>query len=171
MWQKCKQLIPLKIAIIAVLILIIIVGSVPSLRQTALDSFSAIYASVLVSLTNRDRAAANLAELKVSAILEKAAQLKADDMASKSYFSHNTPDGKLPWYWFEQAGYNYSVAGENLAVNFQNSEEVERAWMNSKTHFLNIINPRFTEIGIATSTGFYKGRTAVFVVQLFGTPR
>jgi len=170
MWQKCKQLIPLKIAIIAVLILVILVGSVPSLRSATVDSLSAIYASVLVTLTNKNRAAANVPELKVSPILEKAAQMKADDMAAKSYFAHNTPEGYAPWYWFAKAGYDYYVAGENLAVNFEDSEEVERAWMNSKTHFLNIINPRFTEIGIATSTGLYKGRTAVFVVQLFGTP-
>jgi uncharacterized protein YkwD len=42
--------------------------------------------------------------------------------------------------------------------------------MNSRGHFLNIVNPKYTEIGIATSTGIYKGREAVFVVQMFGTP-
>jgi len=113
---------------------------------------------------------ANVSELKVSPILEKAAQMKADDMASKSYFAHNTPDGKTPWYWLEQAGYRYIYAGENLAVNFENSEDVETAWMNSPGHFLNIMNPKYTEIGIATSTGIYKGREAVFVVQMFGKP-
>jgi uncharacterized protein YkwD len=40
----------------------------------------------------------------------------------------------------------------------------------SRGHFLNIVNPKYTEIGIATSTGIYKGREAVFVVQMFGTP-
>lgn len=160
----------LKIASVTFIILLAFVLSVPSLRETAIDSLSAIYASVLVNLTNKDRVAANVSELKVNPLLEKAAQMKADDMASKGYFAHNTPDGKLPWYWFEQAGYRYQYAGENLAVNFSNSEEVETAWMNSRGHFLNIVNPKYTEIGIATSTGIYKGREAVFVVQMFGTP-
>lgn len=161
----------LKIAIGVLVVAVILMGAVPSFRTGILDSLSAIYAAVLVNLTNQNRAASNIAELKVSPILEKAAQMKADDMASKSYFAHNTPDGKTPWYWFEQAGYKYVYAGENLAVNFQNSEDVEIAWMNSRGHFLNIMNPKFTEIGIATSTGIYKGRQAVFVVQMFGSPK
>jgi uncharacterized protein YkwD len=152
-------------------IIVIIVITIPGIRVSILDSLSAIYASVLVNLTNRDRVLNNLSELKVNSLLEKAAQMKADDMAARSYFAHNTPEGKAPWYWLELAGYEYLYAGENLAVNFQNSEEVQTAWMNSRGHFLNIVNPKFTEIGIATSTGFYKGREAIFVVQMFGTPR
>jgi uncharacterized protein YkwD len=151
-------------------LVIMVLISVPLFRTNVLDSLSAIYAAVLVNLTNQNRVAANVAELTVNPLLEKAAQMKADDMASKSYFAHNTPDGKTPWYWFEQAGYEYVYAGENLAVNFENSEDVETAWMNSRGHFLNIMNPKYTEIGIATSTGIYKNRTAIFVVQMFGTP-
>lgn len=135
-----------------------------------LDSLAAIYANVLVLLTNKDRALQNVSELKVSPLLEIAAQMKANDMASKSYFAHNTPDGKTPWYWLEQAGYKYLYAGENLAVNFVESEDIQKAWMASPRHRSNIINPKFTEIGIATSTGIYKGREAVFVVQMFGAP-
>lgn len=171
MKREYKEIMRLKILIAVLLILVISVGTVPSFRVPVLDSLSAIYASVLVNLTNQNRVTANVAELKVNPVLEKAAQMKADDMAVKSYFAHNTPDGKTPWYWFEQAGYKYKYAGENLAVNFENSEDVETAWMNSRGHFLNIVNPKYTEIGIATSTGIYKGRTAIFVVQMFGTPK
>lgn len=168
--KKCREIIPFKVAIIGLVVLIVLVGSVPVLRNSVLDSISAIYGAVLVNLTNQNRIAANISELKVSPILEKAAQMKADDMASKNYFAHNTLEGFTPWYWFDKAGYKYIYAGENLAVNFQNSEDVETAWMNSRGHFLNIMNPKFTEIGIATSTGIYKGRQAVFVVQMFGAP-
>ncbi len=142
----------------------------PLVGGKVIDTLSAIYASVLVKLTNEDRVAKNISELTVNPLLEKAAQMKADDMAAKGYFSHTTPDGKSPWYWVLKAGYTYLYAGENLAVNFENSEDVERAWMNSETHRLNIMNPKYTEVGIATSTGIYKGRPAVFVVQMFGTP-
>ncbi len=160
----------LKIAVVFLVVIVIFVGISPSVRTTVLDSLSAIYASVLVNLTNKNRVVANRQELKVNPLLVKAAQMKANDMATKSYFAHNTPDGKTPWYWFRKAGYKYIYAGENLAVNFENSEDVERAWMNSRSHFLNIINPNYTEIGIATSTGIYKGRQAIFVVQMFGLP-
>jgi uncharacterized protein YkwD len=159
-----------KLGILVVSLALVLFLSVPSLREGAVESLSAIYASVLVNLTNKERALNKANELKVNELLIKAAQMKADDMASKSYFAHNSPDGKTPWYWFMEVGYNYRYAGENLAVNFSDSEEVQRAWTNSRGHFLNIINPKYTEIGIATSTGIYKGREAVFVVQMFGTP-
>ena len=168
--KKYTNMKYLKTFSVALLFVVLVLISVPSLRSNVFDSLSAIYAAMLVNLTNQNRVAANVSELAVSSLLEKAAQMKADDMAAKSYFAHNTPDGKTPWYWFEQAGYEYVYAGENLAVNFENSEDVERAWMNSRGHFLNIMNPKFEEIGIATSTGIYKGRTAIFVVQMFGKP-
>ena len=170
MHKKSKEIMKLKIAIACLLILVCLIG-VFSFRTTVLDSLSAIYASVLVNLANKDRVDADVSELAVNPVLEKAAQMKADDMANRSYFAHNTPEGFSPWYWLEQAGYKYIYAGENLAVNFENSEDIETAWMNSRSHFLNIVNPKFTEIGIATSTGIYKGREAIFVVQMFGTPK
>lgn len=136
-----------------------------------LDSLSAIYASMLLNLTNRERIEVNIEELKINPLLELAAQMKADDMAERGYFSHNTPEGKTPWYWMDIVGYEYSYAGENLAVNFKDSEEIHTAWKKSRGHFLNIINPKYSEMGIATSTGTYKGREAVFVVQMFGAPR
>lgn len=169
--KKTKEIMKLKIGIAGLIIVIMVISLVPSIRNGTLDSLSAIYGSVLVSLTNQDRIAASIPELKVNSTLERAAQMKADHMAKLGYFAHNTPDGKTPWYWFKEAGYNYKYAGENLAVNFEDSEEVQTAWKNSRGHFLNIINPKFTEIGIATSTGIYKGREAVFVVQMFGSPK
>lgn len=166
-----SEIMKLKIFTAVLVCLIISLVFSTSFRSRVIDSLSAIYGAVLVNLTNQSRSTANVSELKVNPILEKAAQMKADDMAAKSYFAHNTPDGKTPWYWFEQAGYKYKYAGENLAVNFQDSNEIHTAWLNSKGHFLNIVNPKYTEIGIATSTGTYKGREAVFVVQMFGTPK
>lgn len=168
--NKYKELMKLKIATLFVGLLIVIIGVTPSLRTPVLNSLSAIYASALVNITNADRATQNLVELKINPLLVKAAQMKADHMASNGYFAHNTPDGRTPWYWMEEAGYKYNFAGENLAVNFENSEDITTAWKNSPSHWYNIINPKYTEIGIATSTGTYKGRTAVFVVQMFGAP-
>lgn len=169
-WKKCKELIPLKVAVVGLVALILAVGTIPTLRTNFIDAISAIYGSVLVNLVNRDRSLQNLSNLKVNPLLEIAAELKAKDMAEKGYFAHNTPDGKTPWYFIDKAGYKYVYAGENLAVNFVDSDEIHRAWMNSPSHRFNIVNPKYTEIGIATSTGIYKGREAVFVVQMFGAP-
>jgi len=134
------------------------------------DYLAAIFASVLIDQTNAERNEVRLATLTHNATLEKAARLKAEDMAAKGYFAHDTPDGKTPWYWFEQAGYKYAAAGENLAVNFTDSTDVTNAWMQSPTHRANIMNGDYTEIGIATAEGVYKGRSAIFVVEEFGRP-
>jgi len=126
--------------------------------------------SIVTDLTNHERNNLSLTSLRRSAVLDKAAQLKADDMAAGSYFSHTSPAGVTPWYWFEQAGYLFTYAGENLAVHFSDSDEVVEAWMKSPTHRANIINDNYTEIGIGTARGVYEGYETVFVVQLFGTP-
>jgi uncharacterized protein YkwD len=132
--------------------------------------FAAVIASSLVDLTNLDREGQGLSPLTTNPALRAAAQMKANDMAAKSYFAHDSPDGHDPWYWFDKAGYRFSHAGENLAVYFSDSGDVNSAWMNSPEHRANLLNPQFTEIGIATAIGEYKGYQTVFVVQEFGTP-
>lgn len=131
-------------------------------------NFAAIFATVLVDQTNSERSADSLGMLTTNPQLEVAAKLKVEDMVAKGYFSHNSPDGKTPWYWFEKVGYDYAAAGENLAVNFTDSKDVTQAWMRSPAHRANILSGNYTEIGIATAKGTYKGKSAIFVVQMFG---
>jgi hypothetical protein len=133
--------------------------------------YGAVLPAILNILTNQSRQQANLQNLKESALLDKAAQLKANDMVLKGYFAHVAPDGKTPWYWFTQVGYQYDYAGENLAINFTDSKDVTNAWMNSPTHKANILKSTYTEIGTGTATGMYNGQEAIFVVQLYATPK
>ncbi|MDP2676299.1 MAG: CAP domain-containing protein [bacterium] len=133
-------------------------------------NFASIISSVLIDLANGDRQQNGVHTLSINPVLSYAAELKARDMAQKSYFAHTSPEGLSPWYWFGEAGYDFLYAGENLAVNFSDSVDVERAWMNSPLHRKNILSEHFSEIGIGTAHGFYKGRETTFVVQLFGNP-
>lgn len=131
---------------------------------------AAIQSAFLVDLANEDRAQQGSSKLVINDKLVTAAQMKANDMAEKGYFAHTSPEGVTPWYWFGQAGYTYIYAGENLAVNFSDSVDVQEAWMNSPLHRANILNNRYKEIGIATAEGYYKGKKTTFIVQMFGTP-
>jgi hypothetical protein len=131
---------------------------------------AAVISAILVQLTNEDRGTNNLATLEVNPTLVAIAQAKADDMAKNGYFAHTSPDGKDPWYWFKQGGYTFSYAGENLAIDFSDSSDVEVAWMNSPKHRANILSEHFRQIGIATAVGYYEGHKTTFVVQEFGTP-
>ena len=134
------------------------------------QNVAAVISSVLATLANADRTSNGLHELRVNPLLEKAAQLKANDMVAKGYFAHNAPDGTEPWHWFDVAGYDYAYAGENLAVFFSDSDEVEQAWMRSPTHRANILNDHYDEVGIAVAYGTYQGHPTAFVVQEFGSP-
>lgn len=158
------------VAIVCVVTIISGALSIPSIA-TKLNYLATILPTVLIAETNASRVEVGHNELTTNATLAYAAQLKANDMAEKGYFAHISPDGTTPWYWIQKAGYSYSDAGENLAVNFFDSEEVHNAWMNSPTHRANILRDGFTEIGIATASGMYNGRSAIFVVQYFGKPR
>jgi len=132
--------------------------------------FATILTNVIVDRTNTNRLEERLPGLTISPLLKKAARLKAKDMAEKGYFSHNGPDGAAPWAWLENVGYDFVSAGENLAVHFIDSSDVVAAWMNSPSHRANILNGRYTEIGVAAATGNYNGKEGIFVVQFFGRP-
>lgn len=153
-------------------VLIVCVFALSGLQQLLLRSpnVAAVVSAILVDLANGDRAASSIGTLTVNPVLVAAAQAKANDMATYGYFAHISPQGVNPWHWFEQAGYKFIYAGENLAVDFSDSGDVNTAWMNSPTHRENLLNPKYTEIGIATAQGMYKGRLTTFVVQEFGTP-
>ncbi len=129
-----------------------------------------VYPSTIVTLTNKDRLAHELKPLSTNPILEKAAMLKAQDMVAHQYFAHTSPAGITPWHWFAQAQYTFMYAGENLAINFNESENVEEAWLNSPTHRANVLSPNFTEMGVATAHGIYDGKETTYVVELFGMP-
>ncbi len=138
--------------------------------SSRIDFFAAILPDVLVDETNLNRKTSNIVALQTNPLLEEAARLKAEDMAANGYFAHISPDGTTPWQWLSDVDYRFAAAGENLAVNFVNSDDVTKAWMNSPGHRTNILNGNFTEIGIATAKGEYKGRETTFVVQFFGRP-
>jgi len=163
-----------KVSAVLMLVLILISFSVANLQSVFWLSsqwlVGTVLPAVVVELTNTERTNQSLGTLTRSAVLDKAAQLKAEDMATHGYFAHNSPDGLTPWYWFDQAGYNFVYAGENLAVHFTDSENVIDAWMNSPGHRANILGSNYSEIGVGTAKGVFEGYDTVFVVQLFGTP-
>ena len=123
-----------------IITLIVGVFFVTVLQQVAIRTgqSAAVISAVLVDLVNGDRAGnGEEGALTINPTLVAAAQAKANDMAAKGYFAHIAPDGKDSWYWFAQQDYTFDYAGENLAVDFSDSGDVERAWMNSPTHRAN----------------------------------
>lgn len=124
----------------------------------------------LLKETNAYRARSNLPALRESSTLDRAAQTKADTMIAQNYWSHVAPDGTTPWYYFQKLGYNYSVAGENLAYGFATSEQVVTAWMNSAEHRANVLG-NYQDVGFGFSNGdnYQHGKNTV-VVAFYGLP-
>ncbi|MFH1662280.1 MAG: CAP domain-containing protein [Candidatus Falkowbacteria bacterium] len=133
--------------------------------------FADITKTALINLTNQERKFSGLPILEENKKLNKAAYLKARDMIENGYFGHQSSIGISPWYWFDQVGYDYSFAGENLAVGFLDSEEVHIAWLKSYTHRKNILNPDYNEVGTAVIKGNLGFGSTTLVVQFFGTSK
>jgi len=157
--------------VVLVIFLEIITFLLPTLvHLNTTGNMATVLPAVLADLTNEERESQNLATLTVSPILNKAAEMKAEDMATKGYFAHTSPEGKTPWYWLQQVGYKYQYAGENLAINFSDSKDVTNAWMASPTHRANIVKGNYTEIGTGIATGIYEGHSTIFVAQVYANP-
>ena len=142
-------------------------------RTLALLAFAAaalfadgITADAVLRLANRERARAGIPALRHSLPLARAAQAKANDMARRGYFSHDTPDGRTPWDFVLAEGYRYSSVGENLAAGQRTVEALERGWLRSAPHRANIRNRAFSETGV----GVARGPDGPVIVQLFAAP-
>lgn len=143
----------------------------PPLRSALEAPSSYLTHQGTITETNNQRLANNLPSLKENAKLDAAAKAKAQDMFKNHYFEHVSPSGRGPADLAKTAGYEYLIIGENLALgNFENDKVLVQAWMDSPGHRANILNNKYTEIGVAVEKGTYEGRTVWMAVQEFGRP-
>ena len=88
---------------------------------------SEITAQKVLDQTNQQRTKLGLTALKYNSVLSQSAAKKAQDMFANNYWAHNSPSGTTPWDFFKSVGYKYSVAGENLARDFYDTESLMKA--------------------------------------------
>lgn len=127
----------------------------------------------LLSATNAQRGQNGKSALALNSSLSKAAQSKANDMVSRDYWAHNTPDGKEPWVFIDTTGYDYQKAGENLAYGFSTSSATVSGWMNSASHKANMLDGTFSEVGFgfANSSDFNDNGKQTVVVAMYAKPQ
>ena len=160
----------LRIYSVAIIAVKLFVSSFLFLVYPSLGEFAAITQAEILSLTNTSRQEAGLNSLSLNDTLNQAALLKAQDMLADNYFAHTAPDGTKPWAFLKQAGYSYAAAGENLAMDFTEASSVHTAFMNSPSHKKNIVNPKYTEMGLAIVEGELQGHTTTILVEFFALP-
>lgn len=81
--------------------------------------------------------------------LAKAAHVHAEEMARFGFLAHEGRDGSTPAVRARRAGYEWSAVGENLAAGPETAEEVVRGWEASPPHCRNLVDPAFTQMGVA----------------------
>lgn len=143
-----------------------------SAKSDVLAYNSNITANTLLASTNQTRQSNDSSSLIISPKLNAAAQAKANDMTTKNYWSHQTPDGNEPWTLITNTNYSYQKAGENLAYGFDDSADVVRGWINSAEHRHNMLDNDFTEVGfgVASSPDFNGSGAANVVVAMYAKP-
>lgn len=130
-----------------------------------------ISATEIIGLTNQTRIDQGLNPLQINEKLMIAADEKLSDMERNRYFSHESPEGVSPWYWIEKNNYSYIHAGENLAINFNNSEKLLSAWLSSPEHKANLLSKKYSEIGVSIKIVGDDADKKILIVQMFGFPK
>lgn len=140
-------------------------------RRIALAIEAAIF-----TMVNQERAKAGLSPLTHVTALRSVARLHSIDMVAKSYFAHNSPDGKTPADRLTAAGIGFSAWAENIRwvsaprtnVAHDIMYEAGSGWMNSPGHRANILNPNMTQLGVGVYLN--SARTRYYATQLFIRP-
>ena len=138
------------------------VTPVPATRAYALSSQE----QLAVNLLNQARQNEGLEPLKVNLQLSKLAADYALDMRNRKFFAHVDPDGKDPFERMAAVGIDFPNAEENIALS-PDVETAHRMLLESPLHRENIMNPKFTEIGIGVRPD---SRGGVYLVQEFIGP-
>ena len=105
-----------------------------------------------------------------SGSLTQAAAAHSDDMVSHNFFSHTGSNGSTAGSRVTAAGYVWRSVGENIAAGQGSVAEVVDGWMKSDGHCANLMNPAYTEMGLAYGVDA-KSEMGIYWGQVFATPR
>ena len=123
----------------------------------------------IVDRTNALRKENGIAALTTNDKLMQAAQVRADEMAANTVYSHTRPDGRKYTTVTDckYVGENIQLIGEWQMPNTSLPAAAVDGWQNSAAHLKNMLNTRYGEIGIGLSQGTVMGEPYWYCVQLF----
>jgi uncharacterized protein YkwD len=130
----------------------------------------------IFQLTNDARRKNHLPSLDWDNNLAAKARAKSDDMLTKNYFSHTSPEGKTLKDRFQEEKpasiRNISRIGENIymGAKLDYSTDIKTqarlivdGWMTSPGHRRNILDPNYTHLGVGVAA---KGKMC-YATQVF----
>ena len=101
----------------------------------------------VVCLINQQRHRRRLPGLRENSRLNRSAQGWTNVMVTHRDFSHGADFSSR----ISAVGFDWSNAGENIATGYATPVAVVKAWMASKGHCQNILNPQYREVGTGVS--------------------
>ncbi|ORX99631.1 SCP-domain-containing protein [Basidiobolus meristosporus CBS 931.73] len=104
--------------------------------------------NILLALVNQQRALVGAPALTIDPRLALAAERHTLYQATMHEMTHDEPNTTLGQR-ISATGYPWSNIGENVAAGYGDAVSVMNAWMNSPEHRRNILDPIFTQTGIA----------------------
>ncbi len=110
----------------------------------------------MLELVNQERVASGLKPLASDPELTEVARRHSADMFARSYFAHDTPEGRDPFDRMREANVRFVTAGENLALA-PSLQVAHKGLMNSPGHRANILFPQFGRLGIGILDGGIHG--------------
>ena len=107
--------------------------------------------------------------LQLNPLLEQAAAAHAKDMAERDELSHQGRDGSSPAQRVAHAGYRWHIVGENVASGPTTIDEAVTGWLESPGHCANIMNARFTAMGVSYAVN-PRSHALIYWAQDFAAP-
>lgn len=102
----------------------------------------------VIRLVNIERKKHGISPLTEDWELCRVARIKSADMKTNNYFSHTSPTYGSPFDMMRSFGIKYKSAAENIAKGQKTPDAVVKSWMNSSGHRKNILNEKYTHIGV-----------------------
>jgi uncharacterized protein YkwD len=120
----------------------------PVVPETCKPTYNLDFEKWAVTLINKYRLDNGLPLLVWNETLAAAGRDHSAEMACFRYASHTGLDGSGPGSRMLEQGYSWTYFGENIAGGYESVERAAAGWMSSPHHRANILNPKFTEIGV-----------------------
>ena len=105
--------------------------------------------TLAVNELNIYRAQNGLGPVTLNAKLSEASRIHSADLAQAGIISHEGTDGSTHGDRAHRVGYNFTIAGENVATGQRSWDAVFQAWKDSPGHNENLLRPDVSEFGIA----------------------
>ncbi len=113
-------------------------------------------AGQLATDLNNARAQHGLRPLARSAVLDRIAAARSQDMVNLHYFSHTTPSGTTVLKSLRSQGVRFRKAGEVITENEypgdQSAATAEESLLNSAEHRAVILDPNYSAFGVGEAT-------------------